>query len=302
MTSERHDDTQVDYFVRGQTSLTRETIMGEKWIRWAYQNQGRGIVAKLLFSNPWLSRVMGWWFDSEFSAGKITSAIEDLGVDEAEFSAPTRTFRSFNEFFYRRLKPESRPFDSADSALCSPADGRVLAFPTIEGDTLVPVKGCDISLNKLIGDGGERYHGGSALMVRLCPADYHRFHFPCTGILTPPRWITGGLHSVNPIALASGVDVFCENHRCVTEMDTPTFGKVAYIEVGAFGVGSIVHTVSDGEVAKMDEKGYFKFGGSSVALIFEPGRVTFSDDLLANTEKGFETLIKVGETVGTCRE
>jgi phosphatidylserine decarboxylase len=48
----------------------------------------------------------------------------------------------------------------------------------------------------------------------------------------------------------------------------------------------------------MQEKGFFKFGGSTVILIFEAGKVTFSEDLLEQSRHGVETLVKVGQPLG----
>ena len=137
--------------------------------------------------------------------------------------------------------------------------------------------------------------------MRLCPSDYHRYHFPCTGTLSHYEDIAGALHSVNPIALASGADVFGANKRSLTVIETESFGSLAYLEVGAFGVGSIVNTKREGPVEKMDEKGYFKFGGSTVVLVFEPGKIKFSEDLVANSAGGRETLVKVGQDLATAR-
>ena len=70
-----------------------------------------------------------------------------------------------------------------------------------------------------------------------------------------------------------------------------------YLEIGAFGVGSIVQTSAVGEHAKQDEKGYFKFGGSTVILIFDDSKLKWDEDLLENTRRGYETLIKCGASI-----
>ena len=70
------------------------------------------------------------------------------------------------------------------------------------------------------------------------------------------------------------------------------------VEVGATMVGSIVQTYTGNVVKKGDEKGYFKFGGSTVVLIFEKNRIRIDDDLLINTLNGYETAIKAGERIG----
>jgi phosphatidylserine decarboxylase len=271
-----------------------ETILGEKWIRWAYQDSQSGFIERLLFRSAFISKLMGLWYDSSFSKGKIAAAIDALSIDESEFAAPTESFSSFNDFFYRHLKDQARPFSTDDRELVSPADGRVLVFPKLDGDTFVPVKGFPFSIHKMLPGVSERFVNGALAIVRLCPADYHRYHFPCAGRITQSRDIDGALHSVNPIALGSGPDVFGDNKRSYTLIDTKVAGTMCFVEVGAFGVGSIVNTRTQGDVAKMDEKGYFKFGGSTVVVVFEPGRIQFSADLVENSAAGKETLVKVG--------
>ena len=135
-------------------------------------------------------------------------------------------------------------------------------------------------------------------MIRLCPADYHRFHFPCDGRIVDDRQIPGLYHSVNPVALALGLKIFCENRRCYSLLDTPQFGRVAMIEIGAFGVGSIVWTFEDTSVKKMQERGYFEFGGSTIVLLFEPGAITFDDDLVNDSATGLEVHVRTASGLG----
>ena len=85
-------------------------------------------------------------------------------------------------------------------------------------------------------------------------------------------------------------------------IETEKAGLVCFVEVGAFGVGSIVNTQTSRVIAKMDEKGYFKFGGSTIVLVFEEGRIEFSQDLIRNSAAGKETLIKVGQPLATLCE
>ncbi|WP_405111785.1 archaetidylserine decarboxylase [Phaeobacter sp. BS52] len=272
-----------------------EVVLGEKWIRWAYQNASAKPVEKLLFRSALISRLMGAWFDSRLSRGKISAVIEDLSIDMSEATEPTESYATFNDFFARNLRPEARPFDPSPSVIASPADGRVLVFPELAEDVFVPVKGYPMSIRTMLPGIADRFIGGALAIVRLCPADYHRYHFPASGRISAAKDLSGALHSVNPIALGAGPDVFGENKRSWTLIDTDTFGSYAFVEVGAFGVGSIINTRTSGAVEKMDEKGYFKFGGSTVVVVFEPGRVQFSDDLVTNSAKGRETLVKVGQ-------
>lgn len=272
-----------------------EVVLGEKYIRWAYQDASSTLLERLLFRSGIFSKIMGLWYDSPLSKPKIAKTIADLQIDESEFSAPKDSFRSFNEFFIRHLKPAARPYSTEEGTIVSPADGRVLVFPRLEEGRFAPVKGFPFSIHKMLPQISQRYANGALAIVRLCPADYHRYHFPCAGQITDSAEIPGALHSVNPIALASGHDVFGENKRSYTLIETEAAGAICFVEVGAFGVGSIVNTKTSGRVEKMDEKGFFKFGGSTVVLVFEQGRIRFSDDLVANSALGKETLIKVGQ-------
>lgn len=272
-----------------------EVVLGEKYIRWAYQNKNSSVLERLLFRSSLISKIMGLWYDSPFSRGKIDTAIAELGIDESEFLAPKSSFRTFNEFFIRHLKPEARPYSKMAEDIVSPADGRVLVFPRLDAERFLPVKGHPFSIHKMLPGLSRRYVNGSLAIVRLCPADYHRYHFPCAGRIIETKYLSGALHSVNPIALGSGPDVFGENKRCYTLIETAAAGMVCFVEVGAFGVGSIVNTCTSGAVEKMDEKGFFKFGGSTVVLVFEEGKVSFSEDLVAHSAAGKETLVKVGQ-------
>lgn len=276
-----------------------EQILGEKWLRWAYQDSRSPLLQRILFGSSLVSRLMGMWYDSRLSKGKIDSAVEELGIDLSECTEPKESYCSFNDFFTRHLKAEARPFSDAPEAIVCPADGRALVFPALDGDTFVPVKGRPFTIRTMLPDCAETFIGGSLAIVRLCPADYHRYHFPCAGEIAECRDTRGALHSVSPIALASGADVFGGNKRSITLIETEAAGTLCYVEIGAFGVGSIVNTRRSGHVGKMDEKGYFKFGGSTVMLLFEPGRVRFCGDLIANSAAGTETLVKVGQPLAT---
>ena len=283
--------------VTGETF--EEAVLGEKWIRWAYQNASARPVEKLLFRSTLISRVMGAWFDSRLSRAKIRKVIEQLSIDMEEASAPTDSFTCFNDFFIRHLKPEVRPYSADLRDVVSPADGRVLVFPELDEDVFVPVKGHPMSVRTMLPGIADRFVGGALAIVRLCPADYQRYHFPTDGRIAETRDIDGALHSVNPIALGAGPDVFGENKRSWTLIETDTIGSYCFVEVGAFGVGSIVNTRTSGAVRKMEEKGYFKFGGSTVVVVFEPGKVRLADDLVANSAKGRETLVKLGQPLAT---
>jgi phosphatidylserine decarboxylase len=116
----------------------------------------------------------------------------------------------------------------------------------------------------------------------------------------PTRLINGPLYSVNPIALCQNIHILATNKRCITELQTEAFGKVLLVEIGATCVGSICQTYTVGTpVPKGEEKGYFRFGGSSIITIFEPGRIRFDEDLIENTKQHRELYARMGDHMGS---
>ena len=290
--------SKILYYQRGSKKLYEEIVLGEKFIKWAYQNPTISFLSGIFFRFGILSQIYGYFLDSRLSKKKIRKTIKELQVDPQEFEDPIESFCSFNEFFIRKLKSECRPFDPDPTSFSSPAEGRCLVYPKISKDIIFPVKGIEYSVNQLLNSDSADFHDGSMIIIRLCPADYHRFHFPCDGEIIHQKNLPGSYHSVNPIALAKNINVFCENKRTITTLNSKQFEKIAYIEVGAFGVGSIVQTYRGNSIKKMQEKGYFKFGGSTVILLLQKDKLEIDEELIRNSQSGFETLIKVGETLG----
>jgi phosphatidylserine decarboxylase len=182
-----------------------------------------------------------------------------------------------------------------------PADGRHLGFERASAIDGVFVKGQKFDLTALLGDAelASRYADGSLVLSRLCPVDYHRFHFPAGGIPGTTRLIDGPLYSVNPIALRKRLGYLWTNKRTITELATGNFGNVLCLEIGATCVGTIQQTFRSGEpVSKGAEKGYFAFGGSSTITIFEPGKIKLAEDLLENSAKSRELYARVGTRMG----
>eukprot|EP01133_Synstelium_polycarpum_P007734 gene7734-9064_t len=225
----------------------------------------------------------------------------DLNVNE--ILDPLSTFHNFNEFFYRKLKPSARPiFDLNNSKTAvSPADCRLNVFPTIEIAQELWIKGKSFTLASLLQDEqlAAQYEGGAIAIARLAPQDYHRFHIPVDGTIRSTKSIDGALFTVNPIAIRENIDVYCENKRAVTLIDSVSFGTVVFVSVGATMVGSINLTTTEGQqVKKGDEQGYFAFGGSTILLLFKKNTIEFDQDLVINSSKPIETLVKVGTSLG----
>lgn len=291
----------IRYFDRYKQTLETEQIYGEAWLRWTYA-AGLGKAALNLFvKRAFLSRYYGWKMSQKASAHRVLPFIVDYGLDVDEFAKKPYSFKTFNEFFYRALKPGARPVAGDDRVAVLPADGRHLAFQNVDGAAGFYAKGQRFDLAAFLGSEelGREFAGGSLVISRLCPVDYHRFHFPVSGTPGEPRLINGWLYSVSPIALRLNLGYLWENKRMVTLVDSPVFGKVAVCEIGATMVGSIVQTHVPGRaVTKGEEKGLFKFGGSCVVTIFRPGKIKLDADLVKHAAEGLEVYARMGDRLG----
>ncbi|MBI4575036.1 MAG: phosphatidylserine decarboxylase [Planctomycetes bacterium] len=291
----------VRYIDRLTGRIETERIFGEGALRFVY-GAGRGHrLARRLLRTRGLSHLYGAWQRSTWSRQRVRPFADALGIDVAEAELPLEGYPTLDAFFTRRLRPGARPVDPGPEALVSPCDARTLVFPALHRG-LVPLKGGSFPLEEVLRDRGlaARYRGGDVVVLRLAPADYHRFHFPDDGVPGPPRWIGGALDSVHPVALRSGASSFCANRRAVTRLESRGFGDLLLVEVGALCVGTIVQTYRPGwPVARGEEKGLFRFGGSTVLLCVEPGRVHWEADLLAGTALDLETLVRMGTRLGT---
>ena len=292
----------IVYFDRYKNSTCVEKVYGDKALRWTYGNLAGRIALNMLVKRAVFSHWYGWRMDQPTTREKIAPFIEQYGLNPSEFLSDVKDFASFNEFFFRKLKPDARPINADPFSVVFPADGRHLCVPDLSQCDGLFVKGEMFSLSELLQDQklANQYAKGSLLLSRLCPVDYHRFHFPAAGVPGATRLINGPLYSVNPIALCQNISILARNKRCVTELQTETFGKVLLLEIGATCVGSICQTYRSGQaVSKGGEKGYFRFGGSSTITIFEPGRVRFDQDLIDNSKQHRELYARIGDHLGS---
>lgn len=286
----------IQYFNRHSGQLETEKVYGEGFLNFSYANPLGAIPLHAMVKRAAFSKWYGRRMDDPKTRAKIPPFLETYGLDPADFADSPDSYASFNEFFYRKLKPEARPIDP-DSPAVFPADGRHLGFPKISAIDSFFVKNQSFDLGQLLADDklASRFADGTLVLSRLCPVDYHRFHFPCAGIPGETRLINGPLFSVSPIALRRRLAYLWENKRTITKLETPELGLVLCMEIGATCVGSIHQTYKPGQpVNKGDEKGYFAFGGSSTITILEPGAVTLSPDLLENSAKQIELYSTIG--------
>lgn len=296
----------VEYVDRWTGERVQESVMGDKALRFAYETLLGRTLWPVLFGSKLVSALLGAYYDSPRSkkAIKALAAIPGCRADEAEM--PLAEYASFNSFFTRKLKAGARPLGEG---IVSPADGRLRLYLNADLDSPFPLKGATKTLRTLFASRTSHFAPRTShfslpssldlVVLRLAPVDYHRFHFPCDcDVLGEPLVIPGKYHSVNPIALLKYPNVYADNERQIVAARA-AFGDFWMIDVGAFGVGTIIATYSGASQQKGAERGYFKFGGSTVILAFPAGAVKFDADLVANSAKGLETRVFALESIAS---
>ncbi|MBC8009452.1 MAG: phosphatidylserine decarboxylase [Burkholderiales bacterium] len=296
------DHAPIEYYNRRTGQIETERIYGEGWLRFIYGGNPLGRLSlAALVRRAGFSAWYGWRMNRPVSANKVLPFVVEYDLDADEFGKPATAYRTFNEFFYRRLKPGARPITPGEDVAVFPADGRHLAYQNVDTADGFYAKGKKFTLAALLGSASlaEEFAGGSMLISRLCPVDYHRFHFPVSGVPGEATAINGWLYSVSPLALRINPGYLTENKRMVTIMESPRFGRVAVLEVGATMVGAILQDYTpEKPVAKGDQKGMFAFGGSCVITIFQRDRVRFDEDLVRNASQQREVYARMGERLG----
>jgi len=260
-----------------------------------------------------VSKLAGRLADSTIPAVKrtlIKRFIDTYNVDMSEAAEPAEAYPTFNAFFTRALKPGARPLADAEKFVLSPADGAVSQIGPISRGRIVQAKARDYSVAELlVGDPehAARFDGGRFVTIYLSPRDYHRVHMPTAGTLRQTRYVPGDLFSVNAVT-AEGVErLFARNERLACLFDTP-LGSMASVMVGAMIVAG-VETVwsgrlvphgraieeerfADGPTIRAgDEMGRF-YLGSTVVLLFEPGRVEWLEGLAPGST------VRMGQAMG----
>jgi len=286
----------IKYIERASGETKIEKIAGEGWLRWLYNNPIGEVSTATLVKRKFLSDWYGKQMDSPESKDKVAPFVEEYNIDLS--IAQKQEFESFNDFFIRKLKPNARVIIKDSNIVVSPADGKLLAVADIKNQDFI-VKGYKFNVYEFFQNESlaKKYQDGSLMIIRLCPTDYHRYHFPVNGIVVSENLIEGDYYSVSPIALKKKIELIVLNKRGYCEIETQEFGHVIMSEVAATMVGTMVNTYKGNQIEKGQERGYFKFGGSTVILFFEKGSIVIDADLLKNTAQGLETEVKMGEQI-----
>jgi phosphatidylserine decarboxylase len=191
-----------------------------------------------------LTRLVYWLTrqKSRFTTPVIKKFAKAFNVDMNDAIEPDlNTYKTFNEFFTRALKPEARPIASGDSEIASPADGRISAIGKVTEARVFQAKGQDYSLLSLLGGDGEateRLGNGCFATIYLSPRDYHRLHMPLAGRLIKQSHVPGRLFSVGPHTVRALPELFTRNERVIAQFETE-YGLMALVLVGAMNVAAI---------------------------------------------------------------
>jgi phosphatidylserine decarboxylase len=249
-----------------------------------------------LLTRPSLSRLFGYVLDRKVSAFFVNNFIRKNDIDMKDYK-PTK-YVSFNDFFTREVKTGYRPISMNPRKLISPCDGKLTAFP-IKPDSAFTIKDSPYTVGSLLRDGklAKGFAGGTCLIFRLTPDNYHRYCYIDDGEILSHKKIKGVLHTVRPIAMDI-YQIYKQNAREYVHMRTKNFGDVIHMEVGALFVGRIKNHKNAGKVKRGEEKGMFEFGGSTIVMLFKKDAVKIEKYIFDNTKANKETIVKMGNLLG----
>lgn len=266
----------------------------DKLLLFLYNNLMGRIILRIIITKP-ISILGGIYMNSRLSKYRIKRFIKKSDIDMSDY--PKENYKSFNDFFTRKIKPNKRKFNKDNSVLVSPCDSK-LSIYKIDNNLKLTIKNSIYTVEELLQDKAmaKEYKNGTCLVFRLSVDDYHRYHYLDSGKTLLNRKINGVFHTVNPLAFKR-YKVFSENSREYTVMDTDNFGKIIQIEVGALMVGKIKNS-NKKKFTRGEEKGYFCFGGSTIVILFKKDTILVDDKIINNTNQSIETKVKLGCAIG----
>lgn len=278
-----------------QGNYWEEASFQDKFLEKLYGCAAGRILVNILIQSP-ISKLGGLFLDTSVSRLLIPGFVSRHQLCSEQWEK--QCFSSYNDFFTRKLKEGERPIPKSEYLLISPCDGKLSVYPISEKGRF-KIKHTGYTLVHLLRNQklAKRFQNGSIFIFRLTVDDYHRYCYVADGVKSSNYRIPGVLHTVNPVA-NDQEPIYKENTREYCLLHTTQFGTVLMMEVGALMVGKIHNYHGAGKVKRGQEKGRFEFGGSTIILLTEPGKVQIDRDLLKNSRHGYETVVKSGEAIG----
>lgn len=249
------------------------------------------VILRLVVARPWFSRLRARYYHSTSSYHEIEPFIRKFHVDMQPYNG--QVFHTFNQFFTRTRSYQN---STSDEEFVAVADSKLSVYQIQEGLN-IQIKNSIYDIEDILGqkDIPMEIRGGTCLVYRLSVDDYHRYVYPDDGVIDNHYKIKGVLHTVRSIS--DKYKVYSRNCRQVTVLDTKHFGKLIQIEVGALLVGHIVNHRTEGSFQKMEEKGYFEYGGSTIVQLI-PASIKLDEDILEQAKAGVEVKVTIGERIG----
>ena len=249
----------------------------------------------------WLSSFDKGWGSFLDTKESWNSHYYQLALSEEKFGLQndwyedSSNWKTFNQFFTRRLKsPDKRPVASPvdESIVVSPADAIPQGIWKIDSNSMikeqqgVPIKTATVfSVNSLIGNDSkykDAFAGGTITHTFLDVGDYHRYHFPLSGVVKEVRvisatntaggYVTWDTKSKRYVFNPGGVGWQAIETRGCIILETDKYGLVALMPIGMSPVSSINFSadIKQGtQVKKGREMGSFMFGGSDFVMVFQ---------------------------------
>ena len=276
---------------RKRNIFYEEKEYGKKKLDFLYNTFLGRMLLKLIFSRIWFSKLQAIYQNSKISKRKILPFILKYDINMSLYR--NQNYNSFADFIKRKRDIKNESFENE---LINIADSKLQVF-SIQDNLELKIKQSIYSLNELIQDEqiAKKYKDGTCLIYRLSMDDYHRFMFLDDGDIKNKKKIKGVLHTIRPIS--KRYNVFCQNSRQVTFLNTKNFGRVIQIEIGAMLVGKIVN-YKKRNFKRLEEKGYFDFGGSTIVQLFEKEKIKIDNDILIKSNEDIETKVEIGMRIG----
>ncbi len=325
------------YVDRATGSVITERLYADRWLQWLYAApwENRAWLVRTLSSAHTSSVLSVLNYDVPFGslAWGPTRFARSLGVDLEECVEPPERLDSARKLFQRKIRYwEARPMDDDPQTVVAPADARILVGSFAEHSSLF-LKGKFFEFDEIFGvnraEWIDAFRNGDFAICRLTPDKYHYNHLPVAGTVKDIYTVSGKYHSCNPGPVVAVATTYSKNARVVTILDTDVpggtgIGLIAMIEVVALMIGAIDQCYS---AARYDQpspvvagmflrkgrpKSLYRPGSSTTVLVFQPGRIEFSSDLVRNMGRagvhsrfshGFgkplvETDVRVRSTIG----
>lgn len=269
-----------------------EKEYGKNKLKFLYNTFLGRILLKLIFETRWFSNLQAIYQKSRLSKRKIKPFIKKYNVDISLYD-DINSYNSFSDFFKRKRRINN---ESMKNELVSIADSKITVV-NLDSNSVLKIKNSVYDLKSLLQDTelADEYKNGICIIYRLSMDNYHRYMYLDNGTSISHKKIKGKLHTIRPIS--SKYNVYCTNSREYEVLNTGNFGQVVQIEIGAMLVGKICNYRKD-KFNKLDEKGFFDFGGSTIVQLFKKDSVVISSDILEKNKKDIEVEVEIGMKIG----